>query len=67
MADLRFEVSAAVQRAAVASRGLTRESAGGQPYFAPEVMMSRFHTLVGQVVVNYTQERPDRNNLQGDL
>ena len=27
----------------------------------------RFHKLIGQVVVNYTQKRPDRNNLQGDL
>jgi hypothetical protein len=40
MAELRFEVFAAVQRAALASRGLPRDHAGGQPLFAAEVMMS---------------------------
>jgi hypothetical protein len=42
MADLRFEVPAAVQRAALTLTGPTRESTEGQPRFAPEVMMSRF-------------------------
>jgi hypothetical protein len=42
MADFRFEVSAGVQRRALAPTGPTREKAGGQPYFAPEVMMSRW-------------------------
>jgi hypothetical protein len=42
MVDLRFEISAGVQRAALAPTGLTRECAGGQLYFAPEVMMSSF-------------------------
>ena len=27
----------------------------------------RFHKRIGQVAMNYTQKRPDRNNLQGDL
>jgi len=40
MADLRFEVSAGVQRAALAPTGLTCDCAGGQPRFAPEAMMS---------------------------
>jgi hypothetical protein len=45
MADLRSEVSAGVQRAALARTGPTRESGRGGPSFAPNVMMSRRHEL----------------------
>jgi hypothetical protein len=41
MVHVGSEVSAAVQRAALAPTAPTRECAGGQPHFAPEVMMSR--------------------------
>ena len=41
MVDLRLEVSAAVQRAALTRTGPTLESPEGQPYLAPEVMTSR--------------------------
>jgi hypothetical protein len=40
MADLRFEVSAGVQRAALTHTGQPATMTEGQPYFAPEVMMS---------------------------
>jgi hypothetical protein len=63
MADLGFEVSAGVQRAALVPTGLTPECAGGQPRFAPEVMMSRPSRSMEDTFASMEKDPVFRNGL----